>query len=193
MHCGKTPPNEYHAEQTARESAGVEFVKYTVIPLGAEHKQSVESRAVEAWGGLTIAVHRELYDLSELPCFIAVSEADGPLGYCYYRFSGDECEIMALESFHEKMGVGFAMISAVRETALSHGCHRLYLQTTNDNIHAIGYYQRRGFTMCAVRFNELDYSRKLKPSIPLIGENGISLRHEIEFEMKLCDGVESRE
>ena len=28
----------------------------------------------------------------------------------------------------------------------------------------------------------LDISRKLKPEIPLIGENDIPLRHELEFE-----------
>jgi len=160
-------------------------MKYTVIPLDVNHRQSVESLARETWGGLLIAAHRELYDLSELPCFIAVSESGEPLGYCYYRFSEDECEIMALESMREKMGVGFALINAVHEAVLSQGCHRLYLLTTNDNIHAIGYYQRRGFSMCAIRFDELEYSRKLKPGIPLIGDNGIPLRHEIEFEMKI--------
>ena len=33
--------------------------------------------------------------------------------------------------------------------------------------------------------NALDVSRRLKPEIPLVGEHGIPLRHEIEFEMIL--------
>ena len=33
--------------------------------------------------------------------------------------------------------------------------------------------------------NALEVSRKLKPEIPLIGENDIPLRHEIGFEMML--------
>ncbi len=33
--------------------------------------------------------------------------------------------------------------------------------------------------------NVLDISRKLKPKIPLIGENSIPLRHEIEVELLL--------
>jgi hypothetical protein len=32
----------------------------------------------------------------------------------------------------------------------------------------------------------LEVSRKLKPEIPLIGENNIPLRHEIELELVLC-------
>jgi len=39
--------------------------------------------------------------------------------------------------------------------------------------------------MCAIRLNELDFSRELKPTIPLIGEDDIPLLHEIEFEMVL--------
>jgi len=59
------------------------------------------------------------------------------------------------------------------------------VQTTNDNCHAFRFYQRRGFTICAVRLNELDYSRKLIPAIPLIGDDNIPALHEIEFEMAL--------
>ncbi len=35
--------------------------------------------------------------------------------------------------------------------------------------------------------NAMDISRKLKPKIPLVGENSIPLRHEIEFEMCIAD------
>ena len=57
--------------------------------------------------------------------------------------------------------------------------------TTNDNIRAIRFYQKRGFDMAAFRRNALDVSRKLKPEIPLVGDDGIPLRHEIEFELEL--------
>ena len=33
--------------------------------------------------------------------------------------------------------------------------------------------------------NALDTSRKIKPEIPLIGENSIPLRHETEFELSI--------
>ena len=39
--------------------------------------------------------------------------------------------------------------------------------------------------MARLFHNALDISRKLKPGIPLIGENSIPLRHEIEFELLL--------
>lgn len=54
--------------------------------------------------------------------------------------------------------------------------------TTNDNINAIRFYQKRGFDMARFYHNALNVSRKLKSQIPIIGDNGIPLQHEIEFE-----------
>ena len=57
--------------------------------------------------------------------------------------------------------------------------------TTNDDLDAIRFYQRRGWTITAVHVNALAESRKIKPSIPEIGNYGIPLRDEIEFELVL--------
>lgn len=39
--------------------------------------------------------------------------------------------------------------------------------------------------MACLYRNAMDISRQLKPEIPLIGEDDIPLKHEIEFEMLL--------
>lgn len=39
--------------------------------------------------------------------------------------------------------------------------------------------------MVRIYRNALDKSRSLKPEIPLVGENDIPLKHEIEFELLL--------
>ena len=56
------------------------------------------------------------------------------------------------------------------------------MQTTNDNLKAMGFYQRRGFDMARLYRNAVDAARSIKPEIPTVGEDGIPLRHEIEFE-----------
>ena len=61
----------------------------------------------------------------------------------------------------------------------------MHLSTTNDNLRALGFYQKRGFQLCALRVNAMEEARKLKPGIPLIGEHGIPLRDEIELEIML--------
>ena len=156
-----------------------------IIDLTNEYKDDVERIVAATYSGMIIAVHRSIYNLRELPCLIALSDKLEILGYCYYRISNDECEIMAIESMQSNIGVGTALIAKVKELSKVRGCKRLYLTTTNDNTHALRFYQRRGFTLCAVRLNELDYSRALIPAIPLIGDNDIPALHEIEFEVML--------
>jgi ribosomal protein S18 acetylase RimI-like enzyme len=85
----------------------------------------------------------------------------------------------------ERMGGGTSLIKAVRTVAISNKCRRIWLITTNDNLPALHFYQRRGFTMAALHHNAIDLSRNLKLEIPLTGIDGIPIRDEIEIEFIL--------
>jgi len=73
----------------------------------------------------------------------------------------------------------------VAEVARKEKSTRLWLITTNDNLLALGFYQRRGFHICAVNPDAITEARKIKPSIPQIGLEGIPLRDEIVLEISL--------
>ena len=154
-----------------------------IIALNDEYREETERIAAGTWGSIHVAAHHELFDLRELPSFIAVSDAQRVIGYCYYRITNNECEIMAIESLVPKNGVGSALINTVVAVAKNESCKRIYVNTSNDNTHALCFYQRRGFAMCAVRWNEFDYLRTIKPTIPLTGDDDILLQHEIELEI----------
>ncbi|MGD8245715.1 MAG: hypothetical protein PVG25_02965 [Anaerolineae bacterium] len=62
---------------------------------------------------------------------------------------------------------------------------RIWLITTNDNLAALRFYQRRGFSLVAVHPGAVDQARTLKPEIPAIGHSGIPIRDEIELELPL--------
>jgi hypothetical protein len=57
--------------------------------------------------------------------------------------------------------------------------------THNDNLDALRFYQRRGFSISGIRLNSMARARKIKPSIPLIGDYNIPIRDEIDLEMPL--------
>jgi ribosomal protein S18 acetylase RimI-like enzyme len=73
----------------------------------------------------------------------------------------------------------------VSNAAKTQGCHRLWLITTNDNTHALRFYQRRGFRIVAIHVGAIDESRRLKPEISAVGLDGIPIRDEIELEIAL--------
>jgi DNA-3-methyladenine glycosylase I len=139
---------------------------------------------VDHWGAELMIAHGEQLYPAEYPGFVAESGAD-VIGLVTYTLRGDECEILSLDSLVEGQGIGSALIEAVRRVAIENGARRLWLITTNDNINALRYYQKRGFELVKIHRHAVNESRKLKPSISLIGESGIPIRDEIELEMLL--------
>jgi GNAT superfamily N-acetyltransferase len=113
-----------------------------------------------------------------------VAEQDGRVvGVLTYILDSESCEVLTLHSAERLRGVGTALLRALEEVAASAGCSRLWLITTNDNVDALRFYQRRGFRLAALHAGAVDDSRaRLKPEIPLTGEYGIDLRDELQLE-----------
>jgi len=144
----------------------------------------VDAQIAKSWSGPFLVSKGVLHDSRTQPGFAAF--ADGELaGYALYNIANGECEMTVLESLRQKRGVGGALINAVIEAAKESNCRRVWLITSNDNTHAIRFYQRFGFSLKAVYIDAMDVARQLKPQIPLLGEEGIPLQHEFEFEIVL--------
>jgi ribosomal protein S18 acetylase RimI-like enzyme len=136
------------------------------------------------WGNEFIVVHGVVFHPDKLEGFIAY---DGPecVGEITYTFSDGDCEIVSLDSEREGQGLGTKLINAVVEEARKQHSRRVFLITTNDNLNALGFYQKRGFELVRINRGAVNESRKIKPGIPLIGMNNIPLRDEIELEIVL--------
>lgn len=156
---------------------------FTLRALGRDDRAWVAQFTREHWGAEIVVAHGAIFRPSDLPGFLAL---DGnPIGLITYRFDDSECEIVSLNSLVPKRGIGTALIEEVVRVAHESGCRRVWLITTNDNLNALGFYQKRGFAIAAVHRDAVNRSRKYKPEIPLIGENGIPIRDEIELEIIL--------
>jgi len=138
----------------------------------------------ENWGDEFVVAHGVIYYPDTLDGFIALDD-DEWAGEITYAFSGSDCEIVSLDSLREGQGIGTKLITAVVEEARTRNCERVFLITTNDNLNALGFYQKRGFQLVKINRGALIETRKLKPDIPVIGANNIPLRDEIELEMIL--------
>lgn len=138
----------------------------------------------ENWGDEFVVAHGVTYRPDMLDGFVAF-DGNEWVGVITYDFCKDGCEIVSLDSLREGQGLGTKLINAVIEEARKHNCPRLFLITTNDNLNALGFYQKRGFEMVRINRGAVNESRKIKPSIPLVGMNNIPLRDEIELEINL--------
>ena len=127
----------------------------------------------------------ELVDLAGLPAMVALLDGKRA-GLAAYALRGEECEVVTITSLVEGRGVGRALLDAVRDVAVTAGCRRLWLVTTNDNVHALRFFQRWGLDLVALhRDAATDARRTLKPSLPERGADGIPLAHELELELEL--------
>ncbi len=136
------------------------------------------------WGDEYMVIRGIVYRPEDLEGFIAYNGADC-VGEITYLIKDGSCEIVTLDSELEGQGLGTRLIDAVVEEAQKQDCRRVYLITTNDNLYALGFYQKRGFELVKVNRGAVNEARKLKPSIPLMGMNNIPLRDEIELEIML--------
>jgi len=146
--------------------------------------REINSFIKKHWFSTEMVVRGQMIDMAALDGFVMYDNS-AIVGLITYRITGQECEIMSLNSIKESKGIGTALIHEAVRYAKEQKCKIIKLITTNDNINAIRFYQKFGFDMAYFYRNAMEEARTLKPSIPIIGENGIPLRHEIEFEMDI--------
>lgn len=136
----------------------------------------------EGWGGTSVARLGELIDAALLPGFVATHGA-ARVGLLTYLERDDGIEVVTIQALAHGRGVGRALMGAVQSMAIERAASRLWLITTNDNGTAFRFYQRCGLDLCRLIRNGVEASRRVKPSIPNVGADGIPIRHELEFEL----------
>jgi GNAT superfamily N-acetyltransferase len=137
----------------------------------------VDRLLAERWGGRIVLLRGELVDAGVLPALVAGDR----LGLATFRVSGDVAELVTLDAVHPSKGIGTALVEALWARVVTRA-GRLRVTTTNDNLDALRFYQRRGFRPVALRPGAVEQGRALKPSIPQFGRYGIPIRDEIELE-----------
>jgi GNAT superfamily N-acetyltransferase len=152
-------------------------------------RQAADQAAAQAFlarhNSLRAARLGELVHPLDHPAFVAEAAGGHLLGMLTYVPGHDwrQCEILTLHAGEQWRGAGTALIEAAGQLARQQGCARLWVITTNDNVDALRFYQRRGFCLVTVHRGAVDRSRaRLKPEIPPVGAYGIPLRDEIELE-----------
>ena len=159
---------------------GVNQRDVAIRPVVESDQPTVEWLTTQLWGACEVVVHEGVFHPAVLPGFIA--ERSGRIaGLVTFEVRPGVLEIVTINALDLYKGIGTRLVEAVRAEAKRLGCYQVTLTTTNDNIGALRFYQRRGFRIAAVRPGAVDRSRRRKPEIPRTGDFGIPLRDEIDL------------
>lgn len=139
---------------------------------------------IEHWDGEEMVTRGVVHRLEQLEGFV-VEDGKEWIGLLTFLVKDDECEVTSLDSLREGQGIGTRLINAVLDEVRKQNCRRVFLSTTNDNMHALRFYQKRGFELVAIHRGAVNEARIIKPSIPMTGFDDIPLRDEIELEINL--------
>lgn len=134
------------------------------------------------FGRTQIVAFEEVMDIDQMPALVAVLH-DEPSGALAYRLHGDALHIVALatDPMWQRSGVGGYLLAEADLLARRLGLGRLVVATTNDNLPALYFYQRRGY-----RLTDLVPDSVIKHTRQTVsGFAGIPTRDEIRLEKRL--------
>ena len=136
------------------------------------------------WSGGALMLRGKIVHPKDVEALAAYHE--GRLaGVATWRLEGPVIYLVTLNNITEQRGVGVALLAAIVKLGREKGSGLLRVIVTNDNLNALGFYQRRGFRIVAVHPGAIDTIRALLPGIPTMGANRIPMRDEIELEIEL--------
>ena len=158
-----------------------------VTDLSDNDRNWVRERTELLFGGNSVVSRDVVHQPADLPGFIA-REGNERIGLATFHIEEDICELVTLDALCQWCGVGTALLEAVESAARGARCSKIWVITTNDNIDALRFFQRRGFQISVVRLNGLEAIRELKPGIPLTGHYDIPIRDEVELEKEVVEG-----
>lgn len=153
-------------------------------PSGQDDEEWLHALWREEWGGDVMVTKGRVHRVEDLSALIAWA-GETRVGAATFHLDKDGCELTSLNANAEGRGVGSALLRGVEEFAARAGYNRVWLITSNDNLDALRFYQRRGYRLVAVYPGAVDEARKLKPSIPLVGSYDIPIRDDIELEKRV--------
>ncbi|MGO4774250.1 GNAT family N-acetyltransferase [Lysobacter sp. 2RAB21] len=161
--------------------------------IEAADRDAIGGFLTRRWGTATIMLDGRAIDAAALPGFIAC--AAGPdqsgdesiAGLATLLDDDIQTEIVTLDAVSPGAGLGTALVELAAQRARALGLRRLLTRTTNDNLDALRFYQRRGFRLYRLAPGAIDREREADPAIARLGRHGIPLRDEITLIRPLDD------
>ncbi|MGA9290708.1 MAG: GNAT family N-acetyltransferase [Anaerobacillus sp.] len=158
---------------------------FSIQRIQNHHQGLVHNFFIKQWGSTEMILSSGTYKVNELEGFIASDKSGEIRGIITYIVHQEHMEIIPFNSLMEKNGVGSRLLFEVEMIARERGLKKVTVLTTNDNIDALRFYQRKGYRLTEVIINAVELARQHKPQIPKIGHNQIPIHDELKLTKML--------
>lgn len=150
-----------------------------IVDKSRVDKQLTKEFFKKHWGSPKMVISSGTYKCDELDGFVALNESGQIVGLLTYIIHKNVFEIISLDSILENIGIGTELLNKAEKRAYILKVQHVKVTTTNDNIKALSFYQKRGYRLKEILSNAVAKARDLKPEIPFVADNGIPIRDEI--------------
>ena len=154
----------------------------TIRPAVPDDYTRITELCNHFWGEVEVETFGCSYHIDVLSAFVACDE-DEVVGMASYAREENAINlvVLAVLPLWQGRGVSHLLVSALIELARAEPVERIILTTTNDDLPALGFYQRMGFTITNVLVgNMLEHHDGAEP-----GFASIPVRDEIQLEFRL--------
>lgn len=155
--------------------------KPIIRPKKVRDQADYELFLQQAWGSCQMAIRQTCLDLRAFPAYLTQQDQTIIAGLTYRLLDDKSAEILSLDCSQPGLGLGSQILSHFEDQMARQGLTAIRLITTNDNLDALAFYQKRGYQLHQLFPSAVTTARQLKPSIPLTNPNGIPIRDEIEL------------
>lgn len=159
-------------------------ISLSIRPIEEKDNNWLKQVFQAQFGSERIALRGKVINAIDTQGFIAEEKGER-VGIILYELQKDNIEIIALVSLSPQQGVGTALIKSIIELAKKVNRQSITVITTNDNTQALRFYQKRGFAITGFFPDAVKALRKLKPELPVFGNDRIPIRDEIELQIEL--------
>jgi ribosomal protein S18 acetylase RimI-like enzyme len=153
-----------------------------VRPLGADDRPWVDQVTAEMWGLPVVSPSGVFERPADLEGLVA-RRGDERVGFVTWSVDAGAWEVVVLAAVLRRVGVGRALMEAVRARAVAARASRVWLVTTDDNPGAVAFYAAIGMARVRTWTRFVDHVRAVKPALP-----PDAFRDAIELEWPIAPG-----
>ena len=181
--CGKFVDwEEAHVQIVCTCRPHIDLPPVLVREATDDDRRAARQLFEQDFGRTKIVAFGEVMDIDQMPSLVAIRHTE-PSGALAYRLLGDALHVVALatDPMWQRSGVGAYLLAEAELLARRLNLSRMLVATTNDNLPAMYFYQRRGYRMTDLVPNSVAEHTHQEVG----GFAGIPVRDEIRLEKKL--------